>query len=250
MTNREKIALLSAVIYIGIMAVGMFVLTNVVGSSYEDTTMVNTLVYFEILMTLFSVFIYRKFFRGSSFNRMENFLFRSVTATLFSVLFLLLIGTGLLQFATGTYVGKDMKLLFMVLFTTLLVGISEELMFRGILLPALVKKRGKVMAVIMSSVMFGLLHSVNILGGLPFHEMLVQVVSSSVVGVLFACVALEIKNIVPIMIYHWLWDGILFSGKYLESSGDGLTVLLLVMEVVFAITFFVILARKTKEAKE
>ncbi len=248
MTRQEKLAFISAIIYIAIMAVGMFVLTNVAGLSYQDPKMANTLVYFEIVMTIFSLFMYKKFFSGLSFNRIEKFPFKSITAALFSVLFIALIGNGVLRFATGNYVGKDMTLLFTIIFATLLVGISEELMFRGILLPALVTKRGKIRAVLISSIMFGLLHSVNIIGGLPAKEMLVQVILTSIIGILFSCIALEIKNIIPLMIYHWLWDGILISGGYLDSSGKELTFVLTLMELIFAIVFFIILIKKRKTA--
>ncbi len=246
MTKREKIAIISSIIYIGIMAVGMFVLKNVVGSNYESTDMVNTLIYFEIILTVFTFFIYKMYFRGVSFNKIEKLLFGSGTASLFTIMFLLLIGIGSIQFLTGIYANKNMKLLLMVIVTTLLVGISEELMFRGILLPALVEKRGKVLAVIFSSIAFGLLHSVNIFGGVLVKDMFTQLFATTLTGILFACIALEIKNIIPLIIYHWFWDAISMAGTYLEGKASGLMLLLLLIEFVFTIILFIILILKNK----
>ncbi len=246
MTKKEKIAFISSLIYIGIMAVGMYVLKNVAKSSYVRTDMVNTLIYFEIIMTLFSAFIYIKYFRGMSFNKLEKFPFGSVTSSLFSIMFILLIFIGIVQLVTSKYVGKDMFLVFMVFLTTLFVGISEELMFRGILLPVFMQKRGSVRAVMVSSSMFSALHSVNVLGGLPINSVFIQLVITFILGTLFACVLIEIKNIIPIMIYHALLDAFIISAKYLDNLSGGLLVILTLVEIIFAIVMIIILMKKRK----
>ncbi len=247
MTKKEKIAIISSLLYIGIMAVGMLVVKNVSGSSYESPDMVNTLIYFEVVMTLFGIFVYRKYFSGLSFNKVEKLSFGLGAAGLFTVLFFSVIGVGVFQFMSVSYDGKNMNLLMMIALTTLLVGVSEELVFRGILLPVFAERRGKITAVLASSVMFGLLHSVNILGGLSVEFMLVQLVSASVSGVFFACVALEIKNIIPLMIHHWLWDAVIISGAYLEAESGGLMFLLFLMEFLFTLTLFILLVKKSKK---
>lgn len=251
MTKREKTAIISSIIYIGIMAVAMFVIKNVSKSDYESTDMVNTLIYFEVVMTLFSIFVYKKYFSGSSFNKIEKMPFGSISAGLFTVILLALVGMGVLQFTTAVYAGKDMKLLIMIIVTTLFVGVSEELMFRGILLPALVEKRGKKLAVIISSVVFGLLHFVNILGGLPTKDMLNQMMLTYLVGIVFAFVFIKTNNLLLLMIYHSFWDMLLIVSSYVPSSLAALAMLAQnIVILTFALYIMVDhLYKKSKKAK-
>ncbi len=249
MTKKEKIAIISSIIYIAMMGVGMFVLKNVSGSDYGSIDMVNTLIYFEIIMTLFAVIVYRKYFRGLSFNTINKFPINSFITLFFSIMFLLLIMVGVFYFLSARHITKDIRLVFMIIITTFFVGVSEELIFRGIVLPTLVEKRGTIMAVIISSIIFGFLHSVNILGGMSVNAMLVQLILSTIVGVLFACVALEIQNIIPLMIYHWFWDAFLMIEQYYDFKEISFMTILSLIEYFCGFILFFILIVQHKKLK-
>lgn len=90
---------------------------------------------------------------------------------------------------------------------TLLVGFAEETTFRGILLRGeLAAGRNVFVAMIVSAVGFSLLHSVNVLGGLPASEVASQMFSTLMVGLCFAPLALLVGNLIPLVIWHFLWD--------------------------------------------
>ena len=69
----------------------------------------------------------------------------------------------------------------------LLVGVGEELVFRGILMRLLLR-RGVGFAVATSSVLFGAMHLVNLLFGMPWQAVALQVAFAGGTGVGFAAV--------------------------------------------------------------
>lgn len=93
-------------------------------------------------------------------------------------------------------------------FNALLVGIAEELLFRGLLFNAIAKSGGIKQAVIISSVTFGLGHIINLING--NSEGLLQTVSQIVYavafGFLFVMLYYRGGSIIPGIILHSLVD--------------------------------------------
>lgn len=88
---------------------------------------------------------------------------------------------------------------FLILLTCLTAGITEELVFRGYIMPRLQLLFNKTyVSVIISSVVFGLIHfgygtALNIIG--PF-----------IIGLVFALHYYKYRNIKILIICHFLWD--------------------------------------------
>jgi membrane protease YdiL (CAAX protease family) len=95
-------------------------------------------------------------------------------------------------------------------FTTLLVGLGEETMYRGIVLHAFLTTNRVRWAMLVSAIGFSLLHAVNVFGGVPLLTVPAQLISTFLFGFLLAPLMLKLNNIVPLMIFHWLWDFVLF----------------------------------------
>ena len=121
--------MLAALGYIAIMAAGMFTAGHVFGISYGTPEMTLVLLPFEVVMSLYAVVMARRIFGHwqCGFGPVDwrgvwwlapSFL---VIAALFVALFL-----------TGTVTLSGLALA--VIATTILVGFSEELVFRGIVL--------------------------------------------------------------------------------------------------------------------
>lgn len=91
----------------------------------------------------------------------------------------------------------------------LLVGFAEEGFFRGVLLQALLP-RGALLAATVSSVAFGLAHSLNALGTFPLDLVLLQMASGTGIGLAFAAVRLRSGSIWPIVLLHALADWLAF----------------------------------------
>jgi membrane protease YdiL (CAAX protease family) len=98
---------------------------------------------------------------------------------------------------------KSYLLLF---FTCVTAGITEELIFRGYLLPRLeVVLKNKKMAVIISSIIFGCLH----IG----YGTLLNVIGPIVIGFVFAIQYDKYRNIKILIMCHFLWDLLLLVAK-------------------------------------
>lgn len=99
----------------------------------------------------------------------------------------------------------------LVLVNTFVVGISEELMFRGILLNSFVQKFSYVKSIIIVSLLFGLVHISNGFVTGDFAAATTQAFMATFSGILFIAMRIRSINIIPAMILHWLWDFVVFS---------------------------------------
>lgn len=91
---------------------------------------------------------------------------------------------------------------FLFIFTPLTAGVTEELIFRGYMLPRLsIIFKSPPPAIIISSLLFGLLHYK--------YGTILNIVIPVFIGLVFACYYWKYRNITIIIICHFLWDLIL-----------------------------------------
>ena len=198
-----------AFIYTLIMAWGMFVSYHIFGYNYDSNKIDTVLIYFELAMTIFAVWIYCKHYANTAFTRLKitgAFLIYSIFMIFAFVLYLL----------QGADKANTEYFIYIVI-TTALVATSEEIMYRGIVVTGLLKHNSKVKAIIYSAILFSLLHTVNILGGVSISSMLIQLVNTFVLGIVLACFRVENKNIAPLIVYHFIWDMVLISPIFVKK---------------------------------
>lgn len=113
----------------------------------------------------------------------------------------------------------------------LLVGIFEEFLCRGIILSNMLKKWGSskagiIKAVVLSSLIFGLGHLVNLISAPTLIiRTLTQVMYTSLNGILFASIYLRCKNIWAVAILHAGYDWlVLVSGIYSQLPASAVQV--------------------------
>lgn len=100
------------------------------------------------------------------------------------------------------------RLIASVLLSVMIVGLSEELAFRGIVLQSLLPA-GVQRAVIVSSVVFGLFHFNNLVqagGAGTVDSVSVQVLFAALFGIGFASFRLRTRTIWPVVVFHALSD--------------------------------------------
>ena len=200
-------AIFAALGYMAIMALGMVVMRFVFGYHYGQPEMMRVLIWFEIALSLFAFFTARRIFGDwrCGFDAMD---WRGIGWMLphFAVVGVMAVMLAQLWWP------DDSGLAPLVVATTLLVGFSEELMFRGIVLRGALTAGGRGRAIVTSAGMFALLHSVNVLGGVLVLAVVTQVGLTFVFGFGLACIALRINALWPLMLFHALWDMLLFLG--------------------------------------
>ncbi|HDN3454972.1 TPA: CPBP family intramembrane metalloprotease [Staphylococcus aureus] len=223
---REKLAITTTCFYILLMAIGMLTLSTL-GISYTSPTMVTVLIYFEIVLTLLSFIIYKKL----NLNIFKTKINLSKWFWPFIAVIILCLVS--LLFTSNTY--ENFRLVILILMTTALVGFSEELMFRGVLLKVLLEKRNIKLAIFFSSFAFSLLHSVNYLGGLSLIGTLGQVLVTFITGVIFSCLFLLMNNIIPLIVYHFIWDFVSIAGNVMNANVNWVFSIGFVIQVIIII---------------
>ena len=87
-----------------------------------------------------------------------------------------------------------------------LIGYIEEVIFRGFLFKALLKKDGETFAVIVSAVTFGIGHIVNLFSGQTSLETVMQVPFAIAWGFIFTMVFFKSGSLLPGILAHSLVD--------------------------------------------
>ncbi len=232
-----KIGYLTAFIYTLIIGVGMYTVYYINGVRYSNPKIVEIHWPFELVGSIFAIAVVVKFFSWKE----VGFTKLNLKQALWLIpIFGILVGiwAEMLSIISGDDIKPDQWRLFaMVGFTTLLVGFSEELVYRGIVLSAFLRENKPVAGILVSAITFSLLHSVNILAGLAFSEIITQIVITFLFGLLFGLLRIKIKNIIPLMIFHWLWDfALIGSGALQISTSTGFFGLMLILfELLFVI---------------
>lgn len=114
-------------------------------------------------------------------------------------------------------------------FNMLLVGIAEELLFRGLLFNAIAKSDNIKQAIIISSVTFGLGHIINLLNGNSegLWQTVSQIVYAVAFGFLFVMLYYRGGSIIPGIILHSLvdvtsvfsnWESFLYNDGVLNNA--------------------------------
>lgn len=129
----------------------------------------------------------------------------------------------------------------------LLVGIAEEVLFRGVITDCILEKygmdrKGVVFAVVMSGLIFGLAHLSNMFyADINPVGVLIQAVQATSLGIFFGAVYMRTHNIFAVIFLHAAMDFVSLSSSGLwgtgtvESSIGELGVLNLVSVIVYLI---------------
>jgi membrane protease YdiL (CAAX protease family) len=122
------------------------------------------------------------------------------------------------------------KVIITMLINSLLVGISEELMFRGILLEGTKNRYSLWASIWIVSLLFGAIHSLNGFLTGNFGAAIIQAVNAIALGLMFVGLRLRQDSLFPAMLIHGLWDFSLFV-----VSGSTLPIVVSVMTPFFPI---------------
>jgi hypothetical protein len=128
-----------------------------------------------------------------------------------------------------------------ILFNTFLVGLSEELMFRGVLLQAFRRSVSVWPAVAWTTLAFGAIHVLNVFMTGELRAALIQSAAAALSGLLFIALRLRTGSLWPCIIVHGLWDFATFtiaaasSGGSLAGSGGGPLTLVTLMPILLVL---------------
>lgn len=97
-----------------------------------------------------------------------------------------------------------------VVLNTLMVSVSEEVMFRGILFRAFDRAMPIWPAIILTSLLFGAVHVFNVFITGELTLAILQSIAAAMSGFIFLAIVIRTESIWPAIIYHFLWDCLIF----------------------------------------
>lgn len=106
-----------------------------------------------------------------------------------------------------------------VFINTCFVGFSEELMFRGVLMQAFRRSVSIWQAVLLMSLIFGVIHSLNVFTTGNLKNSLIQSAAAFLSGLFFIALRLRTGSLWPSIILHGLWDFAVFALAVAAKSG-------------------------------
>ena len=113
----------------------------------------------------------------------------------------------LVNIASFDFRSPKARLLPWILLGTLLVGFAEELVSRGILVVGFRQAGWSELAVwLVSSILFGLLHAINVLFGQSGKTTIAQIVFAFVAGTALFVTLVSTGTLIVGMVLHALWD--------------------------------------------
>ena len=148
--------------------------------------------------------------------------------------------TDLILFAYDRIVGKgSLNSILLVLSMSVVAGIVEEITFRSLMLSNLMRitktYKGMLCAVAASSLVFGVAHFSNLLGGANVGATISQFIGATCMGLFFSAVYLTCGSIVPGMVFHFAHDVIALLFLGINESGatiEGTTPESIIQEII------------------
>jgi membrane protease YdiL (CAAX protease family) len=238
-----KKAVTVVIIYILVMAGGLYYVKNFKNTGYSDPGFLNHFIWIllglAIVMTIYCLVFRRD--TALEFRGRKNW----VAYTWIMIPIFIVLGISIAMTFKPTWA------FFLPFVATLFVGIAEELAFRKVMFGALLKRSAEkggfvVKPVLISAVVFSLLHAVNILGGQSVSAVGMQLLLTFLAGIVFAVVYMRTQSLLAIIVFHWLWDALTFMG--MEKQFKVFAIIMVALTLVQVIIGLAVL-RKYKGVK-
>ncbi|HYG59840.1 MAG TPA: CPBP family intramembrane glutamic endopeptidase [Symbiobacteriaceae bacterium] len=158
---------------------------------------------------------------------------------------------GLSRLLDGIHVTAPGKVA-VFLVCSILVGFAEEIYFRGLFMRVL-QPYGQKAVIIWCTLLFGVTHSINLLGGQGGLATLIQVVHAAAIGFLLTALRLKGRSLWPLVAVHALIDFLAWiSQSEILSSPDEISLSMLILPAIFSVAYTVngiwLLLRSPKQA--
>lgn len=157
---------------------------------------------------------YNKFFDIESFGIKKGNFFQGLIIGGFMILATLNnLAASMLAVSDYPSVMPSVYLIFAVIIEQIFIGVFEEFLFRGLILNIILKKmqehsfKSKMTAVVISSVLFGVVHLLNLFSAPQLiNETIDQVFYAAFIGVFLGALYLRSHNIWVVVFYHAIYD--------------------------------------------
>jgi len=204
--SMPMVGVAAAALYTAIMGAGMWFMHDVKGVTYGAIAMFDTFWVVMIVVNLGNfAFLLRYFgWREAGFGKLRGR--QLVWFAPFIALLLYKWSIHAAAFVAKPPDAAQWRQFVFVGAVTFLVGLGEEVAFRGLLLRGVLTMKTPLRAMLISSIGFALLHSVNVFGGEPPGMVAFQLFYTFLWGFMYAPLALRLNSLWPLILGHWLFD--------------------------------------------
>jgi membrane protease YdiL (CAAX protease family) len=109
-----------------------------------------------------------------------------------------------------------------ILVNTCFVGLSEELMFRGILFSGLRSRLGPRSSIWICCILFGAIHVLNAFQTGLVEAAMLQAVAAFMTGTLFLALRMRTGSLFPVIVLHAVWDCLpLLIATHVQAPNPG-----------------------------
>lgn len=157
--------------------------------------------------------------------------------------FLPLVIIGTVGLWNGIAINKPANEITFHILTMVNIGFLEEIIFRGILYKSIEKDNQK-LAIIISSLTFGIGHIVNLLNGADLVPTLMQICYAIAIGFLFVTIFNKSKSLIPCIITHIEVNSLSVLGA--DSTGI-YTYLIPAVLIIVSVSYTVFINKTIKE---
>ena len=192
---------------------------NVLGTMQVDTSNIIYKIIIQLPPTLFLLYIIKKYYKWEEIGLTSYIEKKDLFWTLPYVIVLIFM---VKKFIGGFYNNMNSYNLGTYMFVlltfigTVMAGFCEEVIFRGILLNSFKSEKSIVWSMLISSVGFSIVHITTVVMGNSILAALSTIFYSSLLGFAFVGIAMKMKNIWFLVIFHTLWNFILMVSQTLR----------------------------------
>jgi len=136
--------------------------------------------------------------------------------------------------SSGININNSLKEIIVYILFMFCVGFLEEIIFRGFLFK-MMEKDNKKIAIIVSSLTFGIGHIINLLNGAELIPTLIQVCYAISVGFLFVIIFYKSKSLWPCIIAHGLTNALSIFNVDNKLSLYIVPIFIIVISVLYSI---------------
>ncbi len=254
--SKKKAGILVLMGYLITMGIGILignVVSNILGENVLGTMNMNSnnIIYkfiIQIPPTVFIIYFIKKYYNWEDIYLSSKNLKSFIWFVPYLIVLIFIIGKFITELSKhiSTY-DRSIYLMIITIFTgTAMAGFCEEVIFRGIILNSFKSEKSYIMAMIISSLGFSIVHITTIVMGNSLFEALVTVFYSSLLGFAFVGLAMKMKNIWPLIIFHSIWNFILIASQSLQFEISIAAGICNIMNIFMAIILWVVVIVEEK----
>lgn len=195
MNNKFKKEMLYSILWIIIYFI-LVILANILSNKIiKIPNSINALV--EIIFPIIILFFLKKknLFSYYGINSLKKLNYKNL-------LFLIpMIIISFVNLSFGIHINYSWQQILLISIAMLGVGFSEEILFRGFLMKAIMNKSTKV-AILLPSMIFGIIHITNLFSGANIIMTTLQIIYATFFALMCSMFFYKTNNIIPCMICH------------------------------------------------